>query len=58
MIPVVSAVNIPFFTKYIDSSGTFIADENLVKSCAAMLEELLVWTNGLKAMRQNISHKM
>lgn len=51
MVPVVEAVNIPFFTKYINDNEEFVADETLEKSASAMLAELLRWTSQLKQMR-------
>ncbi len=55
MMPVVASVNIPFFTKYIDEKGIFNADENIQKSADAMFNELLIWTDGLKAIRQKLN---
>jgi NAD(P)H-dependent FMN reductase len=51
MTPIVEAVSIPFFTEFINEKGKFEADESLEKSCHAMLTELLLLTEGLKAMR-------
>jgi NAD(P)H-dependent FMN reductase len=55
MMPVTASVNIPFFSKYIDSNGKFNADESLLKSATVMLKELLIWTDGLKNMRQKLT---
>jgi len=51
MVPVTEAVNVPFFTKYIDEQNKFIADETIQKSAEEMLKELLKWTEALKPMR-------
>jgi len=51
MMPIAESVTIPFFTKYIDASGKFLADEVLAKSLNDMLAELLKWTATLKSLR-------
>ena len=51
MVPIVEAVNIPFFTKYIDESGKFNGDEILIKSAENMLKELGKWAEILSTMR-------
>lgn len=51
MMPIAESVAIPFFTKYIDASGKFLADEALDKSLNDMLAELLKWTTTLKSLR-------
>lgn len=51
MMPVVEAVNIPFFTKYIDEQNKFNADEHIQHSAETMITELLKWTEKLKLMR-------
>jgi NAD(P)H-dependent FMN reductase len=53
MMPMMESVNIPFFAKYIDANGKFNADEVLNKSFDDMMTELLRWTKGLKAIREN-----
>jgi NAD(P)H-dependent FMN reductase len=53
MMPVAESVNIPFFTKHIDDKGNFVPDEGLTKSADSMFAELLKWTKGLKAIREN-----
>ena len=44
MVPVVEAVNVPFFTKYIDEQNKFNADEGIQKSAEGMMKEFLKWT--------------
>jgi NAD(P)H-dependent FMN reductase len=51
MMPVVEAVNVPFFTNHINEQGIFIADEGIQKSAEGMLKELLKWTEALHQMR-------
>ncbi len=52
MMPMVEAVNLPFFTKYIDDQGKFVADEVINKSAADMLNELKKWTESLSELRK------
>lgn len=51
MVPLVEAVPIPFFSKHIDDTGLFVANELHQKSAADMLDELLKWAEALKPMR-------
>jgi NAD(P)H-dependent FMN reductase len=51
MMPIFDSVNIPFFGRYINEEGKFVADELLTKSANAMLADLLKWTKALKMMR-------
>ena len=50
MVPIVEAVNLAFFQKQLEG-GTFKAAEVNQKSAVAMLDELLRWTDALKALR-------
>lgn len=52
MMPLAESVNIPFFTKHMDTSGKFISDEVLNKSLNDMLIELLKWTEALQPLRK------
>jgi NAD(P)H-dependent FMN reductase len=52
MFPVLEAVHIPFFTKHIDESGKFNADQTLTKSAEEMLTALLRWADILSVARQ------
>jgi len=56
MVPIVEAVNIPFFTKYIDEQNKFNADEIIQKSAEGMLKELGRWTETLQQMRNKKPH--
>ncbi|MEO6136155.1 MAG: NAD(P)H-dependent oxidoreductase [Ginsengibacter sp.] len=51
LVPLPEGVMIPFFDKKIDENGVFHSDELIDKSVAAMMKELLKWTNALKPMR-------
>jgi NAD(P)H-dependent FMN reductase len=51
MVPVVEAVNVPFFTKYIDEQNKFNADDGINKAAEGMFKELLKWTESLQQMR-------
>src|SRR5437588_35263 len=48
MVPLFEAVNVPFFTKYINNQGVFTPDENVQKAADAMFAELLKWTGPLQ----------
>ena len=52
MMPILEAVHIPFFSKFIDKEGVFHAEEGLIKSADIMLDELLKWTESLRRMRE------
>ncbi len=51
MMPMVEAVTIPFFSKHIDESGVFAAQEIHEKSATDMLDELLRWSIAMMPMR-------
>ena len=57
MVPVAEAVNVPFFTKYIDEQNKFTADEAIQRSAEGMLKELLKWTEALQPMRNKVEQK-
>jgi NAD(P)H-dependent FMN reductase len=50
MMPMVEAVNIPFYTQLMDA-GEFKSNETHDKAVPVMLDELLRWTDALKALR-------
>ena len=50
-------VNFPFFTKNITDEGEFEVNEISEKAAANMLKELLLWTKGLKAIREEKNKK-
>lgn len=51
MMPIPQAVNIPFFTQFIDSDGIFKGSEKSEKAARNMIKELIRWTEALKGMR-------
>jgi NAD(P)H-dependent FMN reductase len=50
MMPMVEAVNIPFFAQFIQD-GVFKANETQEKGVPVMLDELLRWSEALKTLR-------
>lgn len=52
MMPLPQAVNIPFFTKFINENNVFEANEPLNKSANVMLNKLQAWAKALKGMRE------
>ncbi|MGH8274810.1 MAG: NADPH-dependent FMN reductase [Gammaproteobacteria bacterium] len=54
MMPMVEGVMIPMVASLIDDSGAFQSNELIDKSAVTLLDELLRWTLGLKAMRESI----
>jgi NAD(P)H-dependent FMN reductase len=57
MVALLEAINLPFFTNYIDANGNFTANESLNKTANAMLDELSRWAENLKAMRGTQTHQ-
>jgi len=51
MMPMVEAVNIPFYAQQVQD-GVFKANETNEKAVPVMLDELLRWSEALKALRQ------
>jgi NAD(P)H-dependent FMN reductase len=51
MMPMVEAVNIPFFTQFIQD-GVFKSNETHDKAVPVMLDELHRWSESLKTLRQ------
>ena len=51
MMPMVEAVNIPFYTQLIEN-GVFKSNETHDKAVGPMLDELLRWSEALKTLRQ------
>ena len=51
MMPIVEAVNVPFFTKYINAEGKFVPDEGIEKAAEGMFAELIKWAEGMRVMR-------
>ncbi|GAA4315267.1 NAD(P)H-dependent oxidoreductase [Mucilaginibacter gynuensis] len=53
IVPLYEAVNIPFFSQYINDDGQFIPSESAEKSAAVQLHELVRWAKGLKAIKED-----
>ena len=53
MMPLAQAVNIPFFTQFINENDVFEPNEVLEKSADLMLNKLQDWTKALKGMRED-----
>ncbi len=51
MMPMVEAVNIPFYTQLVDN-GVFTSNETHDKAVPVMLDELLRWSEALRTLRQ------
>lgn len=51
MVPIPEAVVVPFFTRQIDDAGVFTPNPAETSSAHSMLEELLRWTEALRALR-------
>jgi hypothetical protein len=51
MMPMVEAVNIPFYTQFVEN-GVFKSNETHDKAVPVMLDELLRWAEALKTLRQ------
>lgn len=48
MVPIVEAVHIPYFTKFLNEEEQFIADEGHMRMAEGLVKELLSWTHKLK----------
>ena len=53
MVPIVEAVNIPFFTSHIEGN-VFNATENHERSAKSMLDELARWAGALRPLRSDV----
>lgn len=54
MMPLPQAVNVPFFSQFINSEGVFEGNEILEKSAEGMLKKLAKWAGALKGMREEV----
>jgi NAD(P)H-dependent FMN reductase len=52
IVPLVEAVNIPFFTEFIED-GKLVPNEIMKKASDTMLKELARWTKGMMVIRGN-----
>jgi NAD(P)H-dependent FMN reductase len=53
MVPIPEAVNFPFFQQNINDENEFVANEISHKAAENMLKQLLRWTKGLKAIKED-----
>lgn len=53
MMPLPQAVNIPFFSQFINDNGVFEGNDISVKAAKTLLKELLRWTKALKKLRED-----
>lgn len=53
IVPLPEAVNIPFFTQFLNENDEFIPNEISDKAADTMLKELVKWTKGLKVIKEN-----
>ena len=51
MMPIVEAVNVPFFSKFINEQNEFVPEEIVDKSAYNMLNELNRWADAMKPLR-------
>lgn len=54
MVPLFEAVNIPFFTDYINEDGEFMGTERHARAADKMIKELVHWVKGLKVIREDV----
>ncbi len=52
MMPLVEAVNVPNFTKFIDKDGRFAATEDHGKTAQALLSSIVSWSGAMKLLRE------
>jgi NAD(P)H-dependent FMN reductase len=54
MMPMTEGVTVPAVESHLSENGVFSSNELIDKSAQTLLDELLRWAEGLKAMRANI----
>lgn len=52
-VPLAEAVNIPFFTQFINDEGLFVPNLMTEKSAKTMLSELARWSEGMKVIKES-----
>lgn len=55
IVPLMEAVNFPFFQQNINDQNEFEANEVSLKAAETLLKQLLRWTKGLKTIREDTS---
>ncbi|HTN35131.1 MAG TPA: NADPH-dependent FMN reductase, partial [Marinobacter sp.] len=58
MMPMVEGVMVQMVANHIDKKGVFLSNELIDRSAVTLLDELLRWTNGFKAMRETALQTM
>lgn len=53
MAPLLEAVNIPFFTQFINDEDQLIPNDEMKKAASTMLDELARWSVGMKVIKEN-----
>lgn len=53
MAPLAEAVNIPFFTQFINEENKLVPNETMEKSADTLLRELVRWTKGMQVIKEN-----
>jgi len=53
VIGLAEAVNIPSYNQFINEEGDFVANELIEKSTTVMLNQLVRWTKGMKAIKED-----
>jgi NAD(P)H-dependent FMN reductase len=52
-IALAEAVNIPAYNQFFNDEGVFVPNESLVKASTTMLDQLVRWTKGMQAIRED-----
>jgi NAD(P)H-dependent FMN reductase len=55
MMPLMEGVMVPMVSQLIDEAGVFQSNHLIDKSAVTLLDELLRWAKGLKAMRESMA---
>ena len=55
LMPMMESVAVPMVANLVDAAGVFRSNELIDRSAVTLLDELLRWTLGLKAMRESIA---
>lgn len=53
IVTLAEAVNLPFFTQFINEDEVFVPNEVAAKAAATMLKEMVRWARGMKAIRED-----
>lgn len=53
IVAIAEAINLPFFTQFIKEDNVFTPNETVEAASKKMLKELLRWTKGMKAIKED-----